>query len=436
MNFFSSSKTIGIWKWTITILSFVFATVQLGGKIVEVDAFGGVATNLPSCRSVAMLGFSQAGNVCFGSSPGNQYFRMLTTCPSSAVMIPETSSKLDLELALGGGGNDDWNNNGNNNGNGRGRGKNWSNEEGSGDGEESSNNSDWYHVATSSMLLMSTAVGTAASSTTSTAAAATDAVADHVKSRLPHFLVLLLPLLQWTQSQYCHVSNAGKQVLQLYMHHLESNPLITKAVTSGFMGVLGDFMAQYVEHVRHNRRMSIGEYDVQQGRQSSLRGGHYLPAFHLSLRRSVAILLDGLFISGPLMHLAYDAFEHVLPVTVVAGGGAAAASGVNAMIHVIADSILLDGIFVASAMSSSGLLEGYSFSKEIIPQLKSDYIPAWKASMATSAVMAPIEYACFRYLPLCFRVLAVNFTDIIWDGVVSFMTHRARTDGTGHLIHS
>jgi hypothetical protein len=130
----------------------------------------------------------------------------------------------------------------------------------------------------------------------------------------------------------------------------------------------------------------------------------------------MAILVDGLFVSGPIMHWGYNAMERILPV----GGHVAA------MIHVIADSIVLDSLFVATAMIGTGLLEGYKFRKDILPQLKRDYAPTVKAGWATSVTLMPLVFVCFRFLPVTLRTVAMNLTDVVWNGIISFMAHRNR----------
>lgn len=385
---------------------------------------------------------------------------------STAVLIPDTQVIFETSTCNGGGNdNNNKNNNRNNNGGGSNNGNfhRWNNQH----NNENNNNQDgegWYYYSSSSSYLYDTLLIPPV-----TKSAALGAIQRGISYENNNSHRFLLPLLlqQWLQGQCYLVIATGKYLLQMYKFHLESNPLVTKSVTSGLMGVMGDVLAQYVEHVRHeisarkaggggitSNSHSSNDSSLARGGISSSesplllnRGGggrrKKANSFHFNSRRSLAILLDGLLISGPLMHLAYNAFEYLLPVAGVANAAttssntwsSSTSSGLNAMIHVLADSILLDGIFVASAMASSGLLEGYSLQREIIPQLQKDYIPAIRASLATSSLMAPIQYACFRYLPLSCRVFAMNVTDIIWDAVISFMSHRSRTDGTGHLIH-
>jgi hypothetical protein len=101
------------------------------------------------------------------------------------------------------------------------------------------------------------------------------------------------------------------------------------------------------------------------------------------------------------------------------------------MIHVVADSLVLDSLFVGTAMIGTGLLEGYKFRQDIVPQLKRDYAPTLKAGWATSVTLMPLVFLCFRFLPLTLRTVAMNLTDVVWGGIVYFMAHRSRQKSDG-----
>ena len=189
-----------------------------------------------------------------------------------------------------------------------------------------------------------------------------------------------------------------------YMAKLSTNPILTKAATAGVIGVIGDYMAQQLERFLDRKSHAVAP-----------------PTEHsYDARRGLSIAMDGLFISGPLMHFGYEIFEWLLPIN---RGGSA--STLAAMSHVLADSVVLDSIFVATTFLVTGFVEGMK-PRQLRSQFKSDYMSTLKASWVTSTLLMPIEIACFRFLPLSLRVLAVNFIDVIWDGVISFMAHRNR----------
>lgn len=194
-----------------------------------------------------------------------------------------------------------------------------------------------------------------------------------------------------------------------YAVQLSAKPIITKAVTSGLIAMVGDYMAQWIAY-KLERRKTVHVLQPTSMQQTLSIHGSY------NLRRGLSLLADGVFISGPLMHFGYNLFESILP---------AGTSSLAALSHVVADSILLDSFFVANAFVVTGIAEGYT-PKDLIPQFQADYIPTLKASFATTVSLLPLSFACFRYLPVSFRVLAVNFVDVVWNAVISFMTHRSR----------
>eukprot|EP00542_Grammatophora_oceanica_P003127 CAMPEP_0194069624 /NCGR_PEP_ID=MMETSP0009_2-20130614/87743_1 /TAXON_ID=210454 /ORGANISM="Grammatophora oceanica, Strain CCMP 410" /LENGTH=389 /DNA_ID=CAMNT_0038722829 /DNA_START=80 /DNA_END=1249 /DNA_ORIENTATION=+ len=234
----------------------------------------------------------------------------------------------------------------------------------------------------------------------------------------------------------------GKTSMAWYLLQLDQAPLLTKSTTSALLGIAGDYMAQWLEYKLRARRQ---HQQQQPSNTAKRRKNNHVSATATTtpsrlvdrvksklrindtydLNRSLAIAAESLIISGPLMHFGYDYFERLLPIagsTTKNGGGSIAAFS-----HVLADSILLDSIFVATAILFTGWFEGYHWRKDILPQFRQDYWTTLKTSFATSMGLLPIEFLCFRFLPVALRTLSVNVLDILWDFVVSFMTHRRRT---------
>jgi len=117
--------------------------------------------------------------------------------------------------------------------------------------ENNNNNEDgegWYYYTSSSSYLYDTLLIPPV-----TKSATLGAIQRGISYNNNNSHRFLLPLLlqQWLQGQCYLVIETGKYLLQMYKFHLESNPLVTKSITSGIMGVMGDVLAQYVEHVRH-----------------------------------------------------------------------------------------------------------------------------------------------------------------------------------------
>jgi hypothetical protein len=223
-----------------------------------------------------------------------------------------------------------------------------------------------------------------------------------------------------------------------YLTQLEAAPLLTKCVTGGLIAYCGDYGAQWFEYKssRSKKQKSGGgiasestaasELVTNSPRAGGPTGKRAEPS-SLSIhgtydfRRGVARFLECLLISSPLMHYGYDLFERIVPVV----GGTGISSSIAALSHVLADSVFLDGIFVGTGIVATGILEGNSLRKHVIPNLKNVYVPTLKASVMTSSALMPLQFLSFRFLPVQLRVLSVNAVDLIWTGVISFVSHSA-----------
>lgn len=186
------------------------------------------------------------------------------------------------------------------------------------------------------------------------------------------------------------------QIAPIYWDLLETAPTMTKSITACLIGGLGDIVAQLFERSAFGRR--------------------------LDMRRARSVAAEGLFISGPLMHYAYDWMEFMLPLEGLDGFF----SWVYATIHVLIDSVLLDCVFVATMMIFTGILEGKMH--QIPKEFQRDLFPAIKASWVANLLFSPLQFLVFKFVPIKLRVLAINVQDILWNAVVSFMAHRSRKD--------
>ena len=196
--------------------------------------------------------------------------------------------------------------------------------------------------------------------------------------------------------------------LEWYSQSLETNPVLTKSITAGFMGALGDILAQAVEAwTEKTNRGTFRWRDLQ-------------------VRRMLSVAAEGLCISGPLMHFAYDFLEEHLPIFSEDGEEQASALHSWAMVfcQVFVDTIFMDSVFVATLIITSALLEGRA--KEITREMTTSYIPAVKVSWLSSLFWSPVQVLSFKYIPCSYRVAAINLQDIAWNASISFMAHQSR----------
>ena len=218
------------------------------------------------------------------------------------------------------------------------------------------------------------------------------------------------------------VTSLARSSSSWYMMKLESHPLVTKCVTGGIIGFLGDVGAQCFAHKLEEDSAS-GNAKTDGGTEDMTNNlPHHSPSMQYDVRRGLSVLAFSMCFSGPILHYSYDLFERLLPVSKMPKGFRTLASSV----HVMADALVLDSMFVATNLLVTGLLEGYRLNEDIIPQFKTDFSGTLKTSWGMSAVLAPYQMCCFRFLPASLRVLAVNLSDVAWDGVVSYKNHMAR----------
>lgn len=225
-----------------------------------------------------------------------------------------------------------------------------------------------------------------------------------------------------------------------YLRRLEAAPLITKCITGGLIAFSGDYGAQWFEYKSQSNKLAskskaggvasgASELVTSSPRAGSLQPKQSLLSIHgnYNFRRGLARFLECMLISSPLMHYGYDLFERIVPTTpthAVSG----LYSCLAALSHVVADSVFLDGIFVMTGIIATSLMEGHPLRK-VLPNLRSVYVPTLKASVVTSSALMPLQFLSFRFLPVQLRVLSVNAVDLIWTGVVSFVSHGDHGEG-------
>jgi hypothetical protein len=145
-------------------------------------------------------------------------------------------------------------------------------------------------------------------------------------------------------------SNPLKQTWHHYLWLLASFPLITKALTAGFIAFVGDFAAQRFEHDHLTKGSSNSDSDSNSNSNSSSSSEAQRLRFSYNRLRSMAVIVDGVFITGPGLHVLYNLLESHIPTT--AGGILPAA------LHVLLDTFLFDPVFVATFFCTTAALEG------------------------------------------------------------------------------
>lgn len=239
--------------------------------------------------------------------------------------------------------------------------------------------------------------------------------------------LLIVPAAAFLQSFTSRMQIGGAFLATWYMGCLSKFPVWTKATTSAGIGWIGDTAAQVMEERLRILPEMKGFTNNFTTTTNLLGETNNVQKFwdYYDVRRGIANVADGIFVTGPLLHYAYNLLEWMVPVS-----GAAAGLGATmaAMTQVFIDDFILDALFVGILFLTTGLGEGYRLG-DVWNQLRKDYVGAVKTSWMTSVVLMPMQFCLFRFFPLSVRVLGMNLIDVFWEGMVSFMVHRRRRRG-------
>lgn len=215
-----------------------------------------------------------------------------------------------------------------------------------------------------------------------------------------------------------------------YMNQLEAHELPTKFISSGILALIGDVIAQIVGHHFMLAKSTTSE---------AIR-------MTIDKRRMLALFMDGVICTGPLLHYIYEFYEWILPThdkDIMGTDGEkdtlAEANDLEktttskrkfmaALTHVLFDNFVMIFVYIALLILFTGVVESrYTTLLDGITELRNELMPSVKVSWKVSAMgYAPAQLLAFHFLPMKLRVLAVNCLDLIWVTVMSYVTHRNR----------
>ncbi|EYU17806.1 hypothetical protein ABFS82_04G180100 [Erythranthe guttata] len=170
-------------------------------------------------------------------------------------------------------------------------------------------------------------------------------------------------------------------LLSWYMSLLAKYPVMTKAVTSAFLTLVGDLTCQLL---------------IDQ-----------VPS--LDLKRTFVFTLLGLVLVGPTLHFWYLSLSKLVT--------APGASG--AFLRLLLDQFLFAPVFIGVFLSTLMTLEGRP--SEVIPKLQQEW---FSSVLANWQLWIPFQFINFRFVPQQFQVLAANFIAVIWNVILSYKAHK------------
>lgn len=172
----------------------------------------------------------------------------------------------------------------------------------------------------------------------------------------------------------------------VYMNQLETNPILTKAMTSLVGFTIGDILAQkFIE--------SGKEYDI---------------------KRTITLAMFGFLIHGPTGHWFYGKLDNAIP-----GTGAA-----QVFSKVGIDQVLWNPIFGVMFFGYMGAVQGQGVDGTI-NKIKSDLM----TQVTGSWTVWPIAHAInFRFIPTSQRLLYINTIQIFYNMFLSIVGNKTKKE--------
>lgn len=176
-------------------------------------------------------------------------------------------------------------------------------------------------------------------------------------------------------------NNSKWNLLSWYLELLAKFPVLTKAVTSAFLTLIGDLICQLL----------IDK----------------VPSF--DYKRTFMFTFLGLVLVGPTLHFWYLYLSKLVTLPGASG----------AFLRLLLDQFLFAPMFIGVFLSSLVALEGRP--AEVIPKLQQEW---FSSVLANWQLWIPFQFINFRFVPQQFQVLASNFVALIWNVILSFKAHK------------
>jgi len=147
------------------------------------------------------------------------------------------------------------------------------------------------------------------------------------------------------------LSNSKKslqRILKWYSQKIETYPLVTKGLTSGFLAGSGDISCQYL----------VSLYQTKQSTSLSKTS-----TFELDYKRTFRFAFLGCILIAPTLHVWYAILSKYVKTR--------AAVSTN-ILRTVLDQFFFAPMFLPTYLTSLMILEGRNFDSYIIPKLKRD----------------------------------------------------------------
>uniref|UniRef100_A0A7N0THS7 Uncharacterized protein n=1 Tax=Kalanchoe fedtschenkoi TaxID=63787 RepID=A0A7N0THS7_KALFE len=169
--------------------------------------------------------------------------------------------------------------------------------------------------------------------------------------------------------------------LSWYLGLLKTNPVLTKALTSASLTLIGDLICQVV---------------IDQ-----------VPS--LDLNRTFVFTFLGMALVGPTLHFWYLYLSKLVTVPGVSG----------TLLRLLLDQFVFAPTFIGVFLTALVTMEGRP--SQVVPRLKQEW---WSSVIANWQLWIPFQFLNFRFVPQQFQVLAANVVSLVWNVILSFKAHK------------
>ncbi|KAL1189192.1 Peroxisomal membrane protein PMP22 [Cardamine amara subsp. amara] len=169
--------------------------------------------------------------------------------------------------------------------------------------------------------------------------------------------------------------------LSWYLALLSDSPVLTKAVTSALLTLIGDLICQ----LAINKTSSLDK------------------------KRTLTFTILGLGLVGPALHFWYLYLSKVVTASGLTG----------TVLRLLLDQFVFAPVFVGVFLSAVVTLEGKP--SNVIPKLQQEWTGA---VLANWQLWIPFQFLNFRFVPQNFQVLASNIVALAWNVILSFKAHK------------
>lgn len=168
----------------------------------------------------------------------------------------------------------------------------------------------------------------------------------------------------------------------MYLARLDSNPIVTKALTAGALNGFGDVLAQLAFNDKDE------SFDWK--------------------RLGIFTLLGTAFV-GPALHVWYGTLARLF----AGAGGTSSALG-----RLLMDQLFFAPIFIGSIISMIMTLEGQG--ENVPSKIRNDLFTIVKSNWV---LWVPFQFINFRFVPQHLQVLASNVVALAWNTYMSWASH-------------